>query len=77
MPDYRAYIVDDDGHFNGYEPFVCANDEEAITKATVLARRHRIELWSGPRLISSIPRQRAKVVTHEIHQGRMFPKPAT
>jgi hypothetical protein len=77
MPEYRAYTVGDDGRFNGFEPFVCANDEEAITKAKILAQRHRVELWSGPRLISSIPKQPARVVTHEIHQGRMFPKPAT
>jgi hypothetical protein len=77
MPEYRAYTVGDDGHFNGYEPLVCANDEEAIAKAKILAQHHRVELWSGPRLISSPPRQPAKVVTHEIRQGRMFPKPAT
>jgi hypothetical protein len=77
MPEYRAYTVGDDGRFNGFEPFVCANDEEAITKAKILAQRHRVELWCGPRLISSIPKQPARVVTHEIHQGRMFPKLAT
>jgi hypothetical protein len=66
MPDYRAYAVGDDGHFTGYEPLLCANDEQAITKAKILAQRHRVELWSGPRLISSIPKQPAKVVTHEI-----------
>ena len=29
LPEYRAYTVGDDGPFNGFEPFVCANDEEA------------------------------------------------
>jgi hypothetical protein len=78
MPDYRAYAVGDDGHFTGYEPLVCANDEEALTKAKIRALRHRVELWSGPRLITSIPKQPAKVVvTHEIHEGRMPPKLAT
>jgi hypothetical protein len=77
MPDYRAYAIGDDGHFNGYEPLVCANDEEAITKARILAQSHGVELWSGPRLISSIAKQPAKAVTHEIHKGRMVPKPAT
>jgi hypothetical protein len=23
MAEYRAYTVGDDGHFSGYEPFVC------------------------------------------------------
>jgi hypothetical protein len=72
MPEYRAYVVGDDGHFNGYEPLVCADDVEAITKAKVLSERCSVELWRGPRLVSSIPKQ---PVTHEIHQGRMVPKP--
>jgi hypothetical protein len=77
MPEYRAYAVGDNGRFIGFEPLVCANDEEAITKAKILAQRHRVELWSGSRLIGSVPKQPAKVVTHEIHQGRMSPKLAT
>jgi hypothetical protein len=76
MTDYRAYTVGDDGHFKGYESLVCANDEEAITKAKILAHRHGVELWCGPRLVSSIPKQRARAVTHEIHEGCMVPKPA-
>ena len=76
MPDHRAYGVGDDGHFNGYEPLVCANDEEAITKAKSLAQRHRVELWSGPRLVSSILKQSARGVTYEVIEGRMVPKPA-
>ena len=77
MPEYRAYAVDNDGHFSGYEPLECANDEEAITKAQILSRRHGVELWSGPRLVSSMPKQRGHAVTHEIRKGCMVPKPAT
>jgi len=77
MPEYRAYAVGADGHFSGYVPLVCANDEEAATKARILARRHGVELWSGPRLVISFPRQPARAVTHEIHKGRLVPKPAT
>ena len=78
MPEYRAYTVGDDGHFSGYEPLVCANDEEAITKAKILARdRQGVELWCGLRLVRSIPGQRARAVTHEIHEGCMVPKPAS
>jgi len=47
MPEYRAYAVADNGHVNGYKPLVCANDEEAITKARILTQRHEVELWSG------------------------------
>jgi len=76
MPDYRGYTVGDDGHFTGYEPLMCANDEEAIAKATILSQRHGVEIWNGPRLVLSMPKQRARPVTYEIHEGRMVPKPA-
>jgi hypothetical protein len=76
MPEYRAYAVGDDGHFSGHVPLVCANDEEAIKKARILSQRHVVELWSGPRLVSSIPKQSAGAVTHEVIEGRMVPKPA-
>jgi len=36
MAEYRGYTVGDDGHFSGFEPFVCGDDAEAIE----LARRH-------------------------------------
>jgi len=76
MPEYRAYTVGDDGHFTGYEPLVCADDAEAIKKARVLAQRHGVELWSGPRLVSSIPKQSARAVTYEVIEGRMVPESA-
>ena len=76
MPEYRAYMVGDGGHISGYEPLECANDEEAIKKARILSQRHGVELWSGPRLVSSIPKLSARAVTHEIIEGRMVPKPA-
>jgi hypothetical protein len=76
MPEYRAYAVGDDGHFTGYEPLTCANDEEAIAKAKILSQRHGVEIWNGPRLVLSIPKQPARAITHEIHEGRMVSKPA-
>ncbi len=51
MIEYRAYIVGDDGHFLGYEPLICADDSEAITKARCLVRDHDVELWNGTRLV--------------------------
>jgi hypothetical protein len=55
MPEYRAYAVGDDGHFSGYEPLVCADDREAIAKAKIVFQGHGVELWSGPRLVGSMP----------------------
>jgi hypothetical protein len=51
MLQYRAYIVGHDGHFIGYEPFVCPDDTDAIERAKRLVDDHDVELWSGARLI--------------------------
>jgi hypothetical protein len=51
VQEYRAYFVGRDGHFNGFEPIVCADDSAAIEKARRLVNRHGIELWSGARLV--------------------------
>ena len=36
MAEYRAYAVGGDGHFIGYEPLICMDDDEAIEKAKSL-----------------------------------------
>jgi hypothetical protein len=59
MPNYRAYAVGPDEHFIGYEPFICADDGEAIEKAKRLSDRHPVELWSGPRLVGRVNCDRA------------------
>jgi hypothetical protein len=74
MPEYRAYMVGPEGNFVGYEPMICADDREAIGKAKRLAGQYPVELWSGPMLVSSLPRQPARAVTYEIHQGVLVPK---
>ena len=79
MTEYRAYTVGDDGHFVGFEPLVCANDAEAIEKASRLVDWYDIELWSGERFVKRLispdsPRRDA--VTHEVRKGRLIPKPA-
>jgi hypothetical protein len=51
VAEYRAYTVDDDGHFVGYEPLICDNDDDAIAKASSLMDGHDIEVWSGPKLV--------------------------
>jgi hypothetical protein len=51
VKEYRAYTVARDGHLNGFEPLICASDEEAIGKATGFLDGHDIELWSGTRLV--------------------------
>jgi hypothetical protein len=33
VTEYRAYTVDADGHFDGFEPMICDNDDDAIANA--------------------------------------------
>jgi hypothetical protein len=57
MTEYRAYRIGHDGRIFAYEPLVCADDADAIEKATRLVDGHDIELWSGPRFIVRINRK--------------------
>jgi hypothetical protein len=50
MEEYRAYFVGRDGHFNGFEPLVCADDAAAIHMAKRLVNKFGIEIWNGVRL---------------------------
>ena len=58
MEEYRAYFVGRDGHFNGFEPIVCADDAAAIEKTKRLVNRHGIEIWNGARLVGRLERMR-------------------
>jgi hypothetical protein len=51
MADYRAYTVGLDGHFIGFEPLVCRDDDEAVSKAKQLLDGHDIEVWCADRLV--------------------------
>ena len=51
MVEYRADLVDHDGHFVSLEPMVCTDDAEAIEKAQRLVDRFAVELWSGERFV--------------------------
>jgi hypothetical protein len=54
MTHYRAYAVQFDGNFDGYQSLNCADDKDAIVKARQLAERSAIELWSGERFITRL-----------------------
>ena len=54
MEEYRACFVGRDGHFNGYEPIVCADDAAAIENAKRLVNRHGIEIWNRARLVGRL-----------------------
>ena len=59
MANYRAYTVGSDGHFVGYEPLICFNDDDAVAKASSLMDGHDVEVWDGPRLVVRL-KHRAK-----------------
>jgi hypothetical protein len=54
MTEYKAYFVDDDGHFVGFRGFVCENDAHAEVWAKQLLDGQAIELWSGERLVTRL-----------------------
>jgi hypothetical protein len=49
--EYKANYLAIDGHFSGYEPLICADDEAAIDTAKKLVNQYGIEIWSGTRLV--------------------------
>jgi hypothetical protein len=55
MAEYRAYTIGSDGHFAGYEAFVCEGDATAIERAKRLVAADDVEFWSGPRLVAKLP----------------------
>jgi hypothetical protein len=55
LQEYRAYIVGSDGHFIGFEPIICADDNEATERAKRLLDGHDIEIWNRGRLIARLP----------------------
>jgi hypothetical protein len=57
MPEYRAYIIGDDGHFFEAVPMVCADDVEAMEQAKRLANRNDVELWQRDRKITTFNRR--------------------
>ena len=54
MAEYRAYLVDSDGHFYDVFPLICADDAEAMEKAKPLAVGHDVELWQLDRKIATL-----------------------
>jgi hypothetical protein len=57
MAEYRAYILDEDGHVCRAVEFVCPDDETAKASARQLADGHDVELWQGDRPIATFDRE--------------------
>jgi hypothetical protein len=74
MQEYRAYTVGKDGHFVGFEPLVCVDDEDAISTAKQFLDGHDIELWNGARMVIRLSAKNTEAVSHEIKDGCLIPK---
>jgi hypothetical protein len=56
MPEYRVYVIGEDGHFMKSELLDCADDSTAIESAKQLIDGHDIELWQRDRRIARFDR---------------------
>jgi hypothetical protein len=77
MPDYRAYNMDGEGHFTSFRAYSADSDEDAIEWAKQMMEGRAIEIWSGTRLVKTVPilnERSDSAVTHEIREGQMIPK---
>lgn len=54
MPEYRAYILNRDGHIGGFDPIVCSDDEAAIAAAKRLVNGQDVELWQADRMVTKL-----------------------
>jgi hypothetical protein len=50
--EYRAYIMDADGHILNRIDLVCVDDDEAKERAKQLVDGHDVELWQFGRKIA-------------------------
>jgi hypothetical protein len=57
MAEYRAYIMDQDGHVSRAIELICPDDETAKEYAEQLADGHDVELWQGDHQIATFDRK--------------------
>jgi len=53
MAEYRAHILDEDGHVDRAILFLCPDDEAAKKYARQFVDGHDVELWQGDRQIAT------------------------
>jgi hypothetical protein len=52
--EYRAYIIDPDGHILRSNGFAATSDDAAFEYARRFVDGHDVELWSGARLVGKL-----------------------
>jgi hypothetical protein len=53
MPEYRAYLIGEDGHFQDAVPLICDDDADAMEKAKRLVDNRDVELWERARKVAT------------------------
>jgi hypothetical protein len=61
MPEYRAYILDREGHIIRPVELFCENDDAAKEDARKLVDGHDVELWQLDRKIATFEKHHPKV----------------
>jgi hypothetical protein len=57
MPDYRVYMIGEDGHFFKAINLICADDAAAIESAKQLMDGYDLELWQLDRKVARFPQK--------------------
>jgi hypothetical protein len=55
VTDYRAYTVGDDGHFDGVEPLICANDDDAVPRLLPCSEGKTLNFGAGRASLFGLP----------------------
>jgi hypothetical protein len=55
MPEYRAYIIGSDGHFQSAEVITADDDVSALTLADKFVNGHDVEVWLLDRKVAVLP----------------------
>ncbi|MBR1237377.1 hypothetical protein JQ611_35725 [Bradyrhizobium sp. AUGA SZCCT0182] len=53
MPEYRAYVLDREGHIKQRVELGCETEGAARERAKLLVDGHDVELWLGTRRIAT------------------------
>ena len=53
MPEYRASLIGEDGHFQDAVPLICDDDADAMEKAKRLVDNRDVELWERARKVAT------------------------
>lgn len=54
MPEFRAYILDINGHNIGVHELIADGRDDAVAAAIKLVDGHALELWHGAEMIGTL-----------------------